>query len=194
MRSCRGTRALRWRGRLGVWASRLCSGSRKSGDALSGRFTLGFHASAIEANEAHMLESCASAEQLLQMIGSMQARTRNSSFALWLWWRGSLAQCLSGAAVVVMFGWPPAVSFVLGGLAFHVGSLVSGLFALRATAPSGHAAAMAVVLGVVLKWLAVAALLLGAMLAPAAEPVWVLVGLVFAQVVFVLAAMTFKRQ
>jgi hypothetical protein len=51
-----------------------------------------------------------------------------------------------------------------------------------------------VVLGAVLKWLAVATLLVVAMLTPHAKPLWVLVGLVFAQVVFVLAAMTFKRQ
>jgi len=49
-------------------------------------------------------------------------------------------------------------------------------------------------LGMALKWVVVAALLIGAMLAPAAQPQWVLVGLVFAQVVFVLAAMTFKRR
>ena len=96
--------------------------------------------------------------------------------------------------MTAVFGWAAALSFVSGGLAFQLGSLVSGLFALRAVAPSGSTAAMSVVLGVLMKWLTVAALLLGAMLTPTAKPVWVLVGLVFAQVVFVLAAMTFKRQ
>ena len=154
----------------------------------------GFTCFGIETVARGVLESRASAGPLLQTNGAMQLRSKNSFFVWWLWWRSVFLLALGSLVIAAVFGWVGAVSFAAGGLAFQLGSLMSGLFALRADAPSGGAAALAVMLGMALKWVVVAALLIGAMLAPAAQPTWVLVGLVFAQVVFVLAAMTFKRR
>lgn len=111
-----------------------------------------------------------------------------------LWWRGLAAQGIGALLVAPLFGIASSVSFFGGGFALVAGTAASALYALRAEAPSGASAMLGVVLGVVMKWFVVAALLVIAMVAPQSRIPWVLVGLLFAQLAMAVAVMTFKRR
>jgi hypothetical protein len=118
----------------------------------------------------------------------MQALVEKRLLTKSVWWRGLAAQGAAALLVALVFDMAAAAAFFSGGFALLSGVAVSALYALRAVAPSGSAAMYAVVLGTVLKWVVVAALLVLARVFP------VFAGLLFAQVALVVAMMTFKRQ
>lgn len=111
-----------------------------------------------------------------------------------VWFRGLGAQGAAALLVALIFDMRAAAAFFSGGLALLSGVAVSALYALRAVAPTGSGAVYAVVLGTVLKWMVVAALLVLAMVVAAPRVLPVFAGLLFAQVALVVAMMTFKRQ
>jgi hypothetical protein len=86
------------------------------------------------------------------------------------------------------------VSFALGTLAVLLGGALAGWYSFRLAAPSGSEAAMRFVLASALRWLVVGAVLVGAFRAASVQPLWVLVGVVLAQISSVAAALTFKRR
>lgn len=124
----------------------------------------------------------------------MQALVEKQLLTKWLWWRGLAAQGAGAVLVALFFDIAAAAAFIGGGVALLSGAAASALYALRGTAPSGARAMYAVVLGTVLKWMVVAALLVLAMAVAGPRVAWVFAGLLFAQVVMVVVAMTFKRQ
>lgn len=124
----------------------------------------------------------------------MQALVEKRLLTKAVWWRGLAAQGAGALVVALVFDMVAAAAFFSGGFALLSGVAVSALYALRAVAPSGAAAMYAVVLGTVLKWMVVAALLVLAMVVAAPRVLPVFAGLLFAQVALVVAMMTFKRQ
>ena len=124
----------------------------------------------------------------------MQALVEKRLLTNRLWWRGLAAQGVGALLVVLFFDIATAAAFFSGGLALLSGVVASALLALRGVAPSGTSAMYAVVLGSVLKWVVVAALLVLAMAMAGPRVMWVLAGLLFAQVALIVAMMTFKRQ
>lgn len=124
----------------------------------------------------------------------MQALVEKRLLTRRLSWWGLGAQGLGALVIASLLDVASSVSFLGGGLALVAGTAASALYALRAEAPSGSSAMFGVLLGVVMKWFLVAALLVLAMVAPEARVLWVFAGLLFAQVVMVVAAMTFKRR
>ena len=74
------------------------------------------------------------------------------------------------------------------------GFWVAARCALGAAAPSGSTALLGVIGGSVLKWLVVAAILALSMAAPDARALWVVVGLVFTQLMLFVVVLTSKRQ
>jgi F0F1-type ATP synthase assembly protein I len=120
--------------------------------------------------------------------------TEGSQLVRRQWWFG-LALAVLGAGVVAQ-GWgrSGAVSYALGVLAVLLGGVMAGWYSFRRIAPSGSEAAMRFVLGTALRWLVVGVVLVGAFRMPDSEPLWVLIGLVLAQVSSVTAALTFKRR
>ena len=123
----------------------------------------------------------------------MQALVEKQSLTKALFWRCLVSQGVVASLVALVFDTATAAAFFSGGIALLLGVWASARFALRATAPSGSAAMYAVVLGTVLKWLVVAALLVLAMVVAMPRVLPVFVGLLFAQVALVVAMMTFKR-
>ena len=124
----------------------------------------------------------------------MQALVEKQVLTKAVWWRGLAAQGAGALLVALIFDMATAAAFFSGGFALLSGVVVSALYALRAVAPSGSAAMYAVVLGTVLKWMVVAALLVLAMVVAAPRVFPVFAGLLFAQVALIVAMMTFKRQ
>ena len=124
----------------------------------------------------------------------MQALVEKRLLTKAMWWRGLAAQVAGAFLVALVFDLAAAAAFFSGGFSLLSGVAVSALYALRAVAPSGAAAMYAVVLGTVLKWMVVAALLVLAMVVAAPRVLPVFAGLLFAQVALVVAMMTFKRQ
>ena len=124
----------------------------------------------------------------------MQALVEKRLLTKAVWWRGLAAQGAGALVVALVFDMAAAAAFFSGGFALLSGVAVSALYALRAVAPSGAAAMYAVVLGTVLKWMVVAALLVLAMVVATPRVLPVVAGLLFAQVALVVAMMTFKRQ
>ena len=124
----------------------------------------------------------------------MQALVEKQVLTKAVWWRGLAAQGAGALLVALIFDMATAAAFFSGGLALLSGVVVSALYALRAVAPTGSAAMYAVVLGTVLKWMVVAALLVLAMAVSAPRVFPVFAGLLFAQVALIVAMMTFKRQ
>lgn len=124
----------------------------------------------------------------------MQALVEKQSLTKAVWWRGLAAQAAGAALVALFFDIVAAAAFFSGGFALLSGVAVSALYAFRAVAPSGPAAMYAVVLGTVLKWMVVAALLVLAMVVAIPRVLPVFAGLLFAQVALVVAMMTFKRR
>jgi hypothetical protein len=124
----------------------------------------------------------------------MQALVEKRLLTRRLWWQGLAAQGLGALLVALLFDIASSASFFGGGFALIAGTAASALYALRDEAPSGAGAMLGVLVGAVMKWFVVAALLVLAMVAPNARVPWVLAGLLFAQVVTVVAVMTFKRQ
>lgn len=124
----------------------------------------------------------------------MQALVEKQQLTKAMWWRGLAAQGAVALLVALIFDMAAAAAFFGGGFALLSGVAVSAAYALRAVAPSGPAAMYAVVLGTVLKWMVVAALLVLAMVMAMPRVLPVFVGLLFAQLALVVAMMTFKRQ
>lgn len=124
----------------------------------------------------------------------MPALVEKRQLTKWVAGCGVLAQACGALLVALLVGLDASVSFAGGGLALLAGFAVAAATSLRATAPSGSGAMYAVLMGAVLKWVVVAALLVFAMMVPGSRAVWVFLGLLFAQVVLVVSAMTFKRQ
>ncbi|WP_028770646.1 ATP synthase subunit I [Silanimonas lenta] len=111
-----------------------------------------------------------------------------------IWWRAIVVLAAGALLPGALSGPAAALSFLAGGLALLLGTLVSGRIALRGVAPSAGAAALGLGLGVVAKWVLVGALLLLAIRWPGAHPLWVLAGLLAGQVAMVLVVLTFKRR
>jgi hypothetical protein len=124
----------------------------------------------------------------------MQASVEKRLLTKSVWWRGGVAQGVGALLVILFFDIAAATAFFGGGLALLLGTTVSALYALRSVAPSGTGAMYAVVVGAVLKWMVVAALLLVAMAMAGQRVMWVFAGLLFAQMAVIVAMMTFKRQ
>lgn len=124
----------------------------------------------------------------------MQALVEKRQLTSRLWWRGATAQVVASLPLALAVGVASSASFLAGGLALLLGNGVSALYAFRVNAPSGSGAMVGVLVGTVLKWMVVAALLGLAMTAPEARIVWVFLGLVFAKVVWVVTVMTFRRR
>ena len=124
----------------------------------------------------------------------MQALVEKRLLTRRLWWQGLVAQGCGALLVAFAFDLASSVSFFGGGFALVAGVTASALYALRAEAPSGTAAMLGVLVGVVMKRFVVAALLVLAMAAPASRVPWVVAGLLFAKAVMVVAVMTFKRR
>lgn len=124
----------------------------------------------------------------------MQALVEKRLLTMRLWWRGLAAQGIGALLVAPLFDIASSVSFFGGGFALVAGTAASALYALRAEAPTGASAMLGVLVGVVMKWFVVAALLALAMVVPEARVPWVFAGLLFAQAAMVVAVMTFKRR